>query len=264
MRLSIWLRCFLLCGVFFPGDGAFASDMRDEVVSISVIADSDLALPMTNIIRAYTNDKHRAVSVSYQPIAQQEVEVMEGATYDVLVTARMRLVDNLKLKGLVDIYSEATVARNRLVLIADKNNSFQASLASGFPLAEFIRVFNWQPGLVIGNPETQPSGSVAREALRSYGVLEDMEQYTLYEKEWRQIIRMVQDESKLALVFQSDVHAADNLRIVDYVADKYYAPVVYVAVVLAGDKMDEARQFVDYLKQVQAQQSFEAYGFMKP
>jgi molybdate transport system substrate-binding protein len=263
MRL-VWraLSLALVC-LSAASSGVKAAEMVDEISSISIIADADLALPMTDIVLAYTKEKHQAVSAAYPSAIQQETEVSEGASYDVLITARPRLIDSLKLKGLVDIYSEATIARNQLVLIAAQTNPFNASLQGEFPLAEMINYFNGQSGLLLGNPETLPSGSVAREALRNYSALEYLEQYTLFEKDVSEIMRMVREEGKLALVYQSDAQATD-IRMVDRVSPDTYSPIVYVAVVLAGDKMDEARQFVDYLKQVQTQRVFERYGFVEP
>lgn len=263
MRLRNTRLCYILMALTFAPN-AMASDMVDEVSSISIIADSSLALPMTDIILQYTKEKHKAVSASFQPPSEQEVEVSEGASYDVLITARTRLIDDLKLSGLVDIYSEATIAKNHLVLVASSNNDFQTSLADSFPVAEIIRRYSWRLGLVLGNPETLQQGSVARDALRHYGALEDLESYTLYMKDMSEILDMVRDDGVLALVYESDMMGQPELRIVDSVPEKTHQPVVYMAVVLAGDKMDDARQFVDYLKQSQSQKLIEKYGFSKP
>lgn len=258
----LWGGIFFL--VFPLVHQASASDMVDEIGSISIITDPSLAMPVTRIIENYTREKHKAVSASFQSAAQQEAEVSEGASYDVLVTARLRLIEALKLKGLVDIYSEAMIAKNGLVLVASQDNTIQLSITQDFPLAEMINSFHWQPRLVLGNPETLLMGSVARESLRYYGVLEDLEPYIIYEKELPEIVRMVKEQGHLAMVYESDAKEYPELRMVDYIPEDSHQPVVYTAVVLAGDRMDEARQFVDYLKQSQSQQVLESFGFSKP
>ena len=153
-RLSLHPKCLLsllLSSVIAP---AHAAPMADAIKTISIIADSSLSLPVTKIIQQYSTDKHQAVVASYVPVNQQEEAVMEGVGYDVLITARPKLLEQLKQQGLVDIYTESEVAKNRLVLAASDKSDFQASLEKQFPLADIITSYGWQPGLVVGNPET--------------------------------------------------------------------------------------------------------------
>ena len=235
--------------------------MADEIRTISVIADSSLALPVTKIIQQYSTDKHQAVVASYVPVNQQEEAVFEGVGYDVLITARPKLLEELKQQGLVDIYTEAEVAKNRLVLAASDTNNFQASLAEQFSLADIITGFGWQPGLVVGNPETLLEGSIAREVLRNYGVIADLEEYTMYEKDLSEIVNMIREEGTLGLLYQSDAKAHKGLRVVDTVPEHTHKPITYVAVVLAGDRMDQSREFVDYLTKRRSKNIFQKHDF---
>ena len=243
---------------------AYAAPMADEIRTISVIADSSLALPVTKIIQQYSTDKHQAVVASYVPVNQQEEAVLEGVGYDVLITARPKILEELKQQGLVDIYTESEVAKNRLVLAASDKSDFQASLAKRFPLADIITKFNWQPGLVVGNPETLLEGSIAREALRNYGVIADLEPYTMYEKDLPEIISMIREEGSLGLVYQSDAKNYQGLRVVDIVPEHTHRPITYIAVVLAGNRMEQSREFVDYLTQRRSKNIFQKHDFSLP
>lgn len=238
--------------------------MVDEITTISVIADSSLALPMTQIIKDYSTQKKQAVVASYVAVNQQEQAVADGVGYDVLITARPKLLTILKQQGLVDIYTEATIAKNRLAMVAAKDSDFDASLATGFPLADIILRFAWLPGLVVGNPETLREGTIAREALRYYGVLEDLEAYTLYEKDLSEIINMVANQGRIALIYHSDAKRYESLKVVDIVPEAAHHPVAYVAVVLAGNRMEPAREFVEFLQQPQAKKTLTAHGFDLP
>lgn len=240
------------------------STMVDEIKTVSVIADSSLALPLTEVIQEYTTDKHQAVAASFVFVYRQEKAVAEGIEYDVLITARTSLLDTLKQQGLVDIYTESPIAKNYMALVASKKSGFEASLDNGFPLAEIITSFRWQPGLIVGNPETLWQGSLAREILRYYGVIGDLEPYTVYEKDLSDIIAAIKKESLIGLVYQSDINQYPELRIVDMVPEEAHRPIIYVAVVLAGDRMEASRELVEYLKQGKAREIFRKYGMEKP
>ena len=242
----------------------YAAPMADEIKTISVIADSSLALPMTNIIHEYSSDKYQAVVASYVPVNQQEATVAEGVGYDVLITARPKLLEILKQQGLVDIYTESKVAKNRLALVASTQSDFKLSLSQAFPLAQMITRFSWQPGLIVGNPETLLQGTTAREALRHYEVLSDLEPYTIYEKDLPEMIEMIQTQGTLGLLYESDAKHHPDLKVVDLVPENAHQPIVYIAVVLAGDRMEPAREFVEYLTQSQAKSVLEKHGFGKP
>lgn len=259
MRKIVWLWMLML--VASP---AAAAPMADEITTISVIADSSLALPITRIIHDYSSDKRQAVVASYVPVNQQEEAVTEGVGYDVLITARPKLLELLKQQGVVDIYTESMVAKNRLVLVASKTSDFQASLSQVFPLAQMITRFSWQPGLIVGSPETLLQGSSARQALRYFGVIEDLEPYTIYEKDLSEMVKMIQTQGTLGLLYESDTKNYQEIKIIDRVPENAHDPIVYVAVVLAGDRMEPAREFVEYLGRGRVQQTFEQYGFRRP
>lgn len=237
--------------------------MPDDMNSITVVADPSLSLPLTKIARKYSKEKQISVAIAFFPAARQESEFAanEGAAYDVLITPRVKLLESLKQQGMVDIYSEVVVARNRLVLTAAVKNDFHASLANAFPLNDFLTYFQGQPKLLVGNPEAMIEGSIAREALRKQGVLEDLEPYTLYISSLPEMMTMVQDEGKLAFMFESDARQHEGLKIVDHMALGSYEPVSYIGVVLAGDKMEDARAFLDYIRQSAQQDILQSYYF---
>lgn len=237
---------------------------QDDISTIALIADSSLAAPLADIVRDYTRSAQVAISASFETVQTQEKEVAEGAAYDILITARPKLIESLKQLGLVDIYSEAAIARNALVLVSSDRSTFSVSLADHFPLVPIINTLGLRPGFVLGNPETLYEGSMARDALRRYDVLEDMEAYTLYEKELPEIVSLVKDQNSFAMMYASDAQQVAGLRIIDTVPQDMHPPIIYYAVVLAGDQMEGGRAFVEYLKQASAQKTFTRYGFLKP
>ena len=92
-------------------------------------------------------------------------------------------------------------------------------------------------------------------------MLADLEPYTMYEKDLPEIISMIRDEGTLGLLYQSDAKNYKGLRVVDTVPEHAHKPITYVAVVLAGDRMEQSREFVDYLTQRRSKNIFQKHDF---
>ncbi len=236
------------------------SAQAQEIGTLSVMVDQKLALPMAEIARAYGRQAHLAVGLSFISV-QDDIGVMtEGAAADVLVTAHAGNIETLAQQGLVDVKSRKAVARNQLVLAGPDGSGLKVSLAQGFPVAPLINAMQGQSLLVIGNPETLEEGAPAREALRRMEVDADMEPYVIYLKQFPQIIRLMTLQNAYAILYISDATRYRDIKIIDRFPAQTYHPVTYEAAALAGTRMEQARQFIRYLGDAQAQSVFGKYG----
>jgi molybdate transport system substrate-binding protein len=63
------------------------------------------------------------------------------------------------------------------------------------------------------------------------------------------------------VVFASDAHGRDDVRVA-YVVPSDDAPeIVYPAAAIVGGRVPQARQFIDFLRSAPAQRIFESAGF---
>src|SRR5205814_1802740 len=90
----------------------------------------------------------------------------------------------------------------------------------------------------------------------------DLEEYTLYLTQRRQIYRMIRGGA-YGILLASDAHAHE-LNVLDLLPADAHAPILYQAVVLAGENMDQARRFLEYLKSREAAIIFANYGLTAP
>ncbi len=250
-RVCGWLLCLVLA---VPGQV-----MAQEVPSLSVLADSSVAVPLSRAVRAYAAQQQVAVSLAFADLVDLEHQAVEGAVYDVLVTASPSLLASLKQRGLVDLHSEAPVATGRLVLVTGVQNATPMSLGARFPSSAMIAALTWEPGLLLGNPETLTQGTFAREALKSYGVMDDMEPYIVYEKSLTDLLDTVAAQGSYGIVYAADAVFDRRLRTIGDIPASHHRPIEYKAVALAGEKMTIARQFIGYLRQADARATLQGF-----
>ncbi|MFO0389212.1 MAG: molybdate ABC transporter substrate-binding protein [Alphaproteobacteria bacterium] len=216
--------------------------------SVTVLGDKSMNMAIVKIAREYSASKNVVVNTSFVSPEQQEAQILEGGAADILITPRVEWIEELKLQGLLDIYSQMELAKNRLVFIGPMDSAIAPNLTIGFPTASIIRAIGWEQGFMVGNPQYMADGAYAKDALRNMNASEDLEQYTLYIKRPDQIAGMVRGRGAYGVFFQSTVRDMEGVKVLDVLPEELHQPMQYYAVVIAGNNMDEARKFMDYLR----------------
>ncbi len=236
--------------------------VTSSLPTITVMADNSLSLVVTEIARNYSQTRQEAVNISFLPQQIQQEQISDGAAADVLITSKAAWIDELKMQGLVDIYSQTKLAGDRLVLIGPLDSEVVSQGAGRFPFVDIIKAGGGEPNFLIGNPETLMEGYYSREAMRNLGVADDLEEYTLYLKRLDQMLDMVVSNKAFAVCFYSSVSERKDMKVIDTIPEAAHKPIVYYAVVIAGDNMNQARNFLDYLKSSEVNKLFRQYGFV--
>lgn len=254
------LRASLTAVIF-----AFAACLSAPVAalpSVTVLADSSMGATIAEIARTYSREQGVVTNTAFTSPAAQEREINEGGSADVLITPRLSWIEQMKTQGLVDVNSQLTVARNRMALAGPVNSPLKVDMEKGFPTLALMREMAGEPGFVVGNPETLLEGVYGREALRSLGVNEDLEEYTLYVKHLDQMFDMVRNGNAYGIFFYSSTIRRDGVRVLDLLPETSHRPIVYDAVAIAGENMAEARKFIEYLKSATARKILRENGFL--
>mgnify|MGYP001317805100 CR=1 FL=1 len=230
--------------------------------TVTVMADHSLSMAVSEIARNYSRDKKTIVNTSFVPQKIQQEQINEGAAADILITSKDEWIDELKLQGLIDIHSQTKFAKDRLVLIASVESNIVSQGAGRFPTVEIIKSASGTPIFMLGNPESLMEGVYAKEAMRSLGASDDLEPYTLYVKRLDEMLDMVVKQQAFGVCFYSSVFNRSDLKIIDMIPESAHKPIVYYAAVVASDNMDEARNFLAYLKSTEVRKLLSKYGFV--
>lgn len=239
-----------------------ASAPAHAIESVNIMADSHLSAVMSHIARYYSRSTGNVANLSFLPASTQDAQIAEGGAADVLVTSQTARIEQLKTQGLIDFYSQTPIARDRLALVGPLESPIQARLAQAFPTAQIILQLGFEPGFVVGHPETLQEGIYGKEAMRNLGAAADLEPYTLYIKDLRQMLDMVARQNAYGVFFYSSVLAVPGLRVIDLFPESSHTPIQYYAVVIASDNMNQARNFMAYLKTPAVRSIFRDNGFI--
>ena len=227
--------------------------------TVTIMADHNLSLAVTEIARDYSRNNQVVVNTSFTSQEAQQKQISEGSSADILITTKEAWINDLKLQGLVDIYSQFKLASDRLVLIGSSQSSVASQGAGHFPTVDIIKAMNGEPMFLLESPET-PEGAYAKEALRNLGVASDLEPYTLYVKKTEDIFSAVVEKQAFAICFNSSIHERSDTKTIYVIPESAHKPIAYNAVVIAGDNMDEARKFLDYLKSKEVKTIIKNHG----
>lgn len=87
-----------------PVSSSAAPESR-EIESITVLAESGLSIPMSQISSLFSQNHPISVSSNFGDTQLQKKKIEDGESSDVFITSQPDLIDQLKTKGLVDVYS---------------------------------------------------------------------------------------------------------------------------------------------------------------
>lgn len=257
-KISCWLlvvSCWFVCALPANADAL-------KLPTVTVMADHPLSIAVSEIARNYSRENQVVVNSSFLPQKIQQEQISGGAAADILITSKAEWIDQLKLQGLIDIHSQTKFARDRLVLIGAKQTEVVSTGAGRFPAFEIIKAGNGEPVFVLGNPEFLMEGIYSKEAMRSFGANDDLEPYTLYVKRLDEMFDMVANQNAFALCFYSSIANRNDIKIIDTLPESSHKPIIYNAVVIASDNMNEARKFLAYLKSAEVRKLLVDDGFV--
>jgi ABC-type molybdate transport system substrate-binding protein len=113
---------------------AYAADSQ-EIASITVLADPTLSLPLAELASTFSHHTLISVAVVFGDSVAQKKKIEDGDTGDVFITANAEQIQQLKVRGMVDI--------NTIGPVADaKDEHFIAAVIASenmTPAREFLR-----------------------------------------------------------------------------------------------------------------------------
>lgn len=186
-------------------------------------------------------------------VLQKQIE--GGAAAEVFVSASPAQVDTLTAGGFVSAEDTSTFISNRLVIAVPRGNP--AAIAGPDDLTKADRV-------AIGNPETAPAGTKAKEWMTSRGVWAGIEPKCVFGENAAQVTDYVaRGEVDAAVMFASEATGREDVEVVYAVPASETTPIKYVAAPLRDSAhFDAAVAFVEFLTTPEAQKVLIANGFV--
>ncbi len=117
-------RIFAFFAVISAGCMPVFADDAKEIDSVTVLADARLAVPLSELASRFAQQSMISVAGSFGVSADQKKKIEDGESADLFITSDPALIEQLKIKGLVDVYSIQEIARS-------KTAHFTAAIVAG-------------------------------------------------------------------------------------------------------------------------------------
>lgn len=251
---KIFLGFFVFCCL---ATNSYASPSR----SLTIFAEQNMVASLVKISRLYSQKNHVIVSVNFNSSAELMNEVDSGEPADIFISAHTGWIESLRQKGLTDVYNSGHIARDKLVIVASRNNlNIPAILCDKkISVEEVLKILNQQKAVLLTDPEGSSSGKFSTELLKSMD-LSDVKIFTKLSEDKSTALDLTGDNlESYAILLASQIKNKPNLKVL---ASQKEANILYQALVIAGDNMDTAREFLKFLKSEPAKNIFRENGFV--
>lgn len=231
--------------------------------TLSVLVDSSLSLPVVAIGRNYAREKGVAVNITSDDSSELVERISEGTEADVFISANPRWIEDLKLQGLIDVYSSVRLASNQLSLIAPGDEAAPIPDAPG-ELKRYLMQAAREGKLMISNPDTREDGNYVRILLERLGIWEEISPYLMYTENPFEIPAAVTSQQIHAMTYRTAALSSDDVRVLYDFPPEIAPEIMYQAVVVAGERMEAAREFLFYLENTANRNLLGSFGYAQP
>ena len=232
-----------------PGSSSTAT------VVVSVAASlSDAVGDVANVFEKQTGIQVLVNAAGSQILATQ---IIEEIPVDVFVSADERQMTRTIARGKMDQGSYLQLLSNQLVVVVPSDRLMGISRPDDL-IAQSVR------RIALGDPEAVPGGVYAREYLDKEGVWDALKSKVVPTRNVRAALRAVEAGTVDAgVVYRTDARQSVDAVIAFDVPVGLGPRIIYPAAVSTEPPNPEsAVQFFSFLQTAQAQQIFEAYGFI--
>lgn len=253
------ILCFTLVSLSFVS--FFASHCVAATRTLTLFAEPNLAPALTEISRLYSTATSSTISVEYGNSEDMVRRIEDGESSDIFISSHKNWQDELKLKGLIDIYNINHFADDNLVIATSAKNS---KLPKEFAQSKtsFIQALTTldknRLNLVVDN-NTTSLGLHSNNAIDS----KKFHKMKIFKKLPEDVSTaediITKNPNTYSLMLSSEVYDNDSFLII---AKDQRIAVFYQALVIAGENMENARQFSNFLKSKKSQKILQKYGFV--
>jgi len=239
---------------------AAASQTPAQQVELTISAAASLTDALKEIQTAY-QDQHKNIKLNFNFGAsgalQQQIE--QGAPSDLFLSAATKNMKALVDQKLIDASQQANLLVNELVVVVPADGK-----------AAYTKIEDLASGdvkhLAIGEPQTVPAGSYAKDALTYTKQWDAFQPKLVQGKDVRQVLTYVETgNAEAGFVYKTDALTSKKVKVAFAVDPKSYTPIAYPAgIVKATKHSQEAGDFYAYLQTKEAQDVFVKYGFTIP
>jgi molybdate transport system substrate-binding protein len=247
MALAVLAACALL---------PVAAGRGEEVM---VFAAASLSDALREIGGRYERQSADRILYNFDSSGTLARQIAEGAPADLFLCADQARMDALAKQGAVRADTRRPLLGNTLVIVAAADSSLALADARGLLSRAVARI-------VLGDPQTVPAGTYAREFLERQGLWARVADRVVPTATVRAALAAVEaGNADVGFVFRTDAGVSQKVKILLEVPAADTSPIVYpAAVTREAPHAAAAQRFLDYLSAAAAREVFTRFGFSAP
>lgn len=231
--------------------------LGDEV---SVFAAASMKTALEAVGGMFEEATGHSVTLSLAGSSALARQIQHGAPADVFVSANRSWMDHLETIGRIDPSTRIEVAGNRLALVAPIGAD-----VDGAAIGQALAGLESGDRVALALVAAVPAGVYARASLESLGLWRSVRPHVVQADNVRAALKLVaMGEADFGMVYATDAHAEDAVRVVALAPRDSHPEIVYPAAAVAGRGGAAARDFLDFLRSGAASRIFAAQGFSPP
>ena len=243
------------------------AELRD-LPHVTVLADSSLTNPITELIRLYSQENMITVTASYDESFDQARKIKEGESADIFISSHPVWMSEIKQMGLIDVYSLSNLVQNKLTLAISKKSRLNNYPIPKEGLEKKIKYLSDRSIMVFGEPESTSLGIYSKGLMSNLdknpngNLWDELKGKMLHSLSAKNNLYLISQGETSGITYYSDVHKNDEVSVLEVIDEDLYDPILYQAAVVAGENMAAARGFLKFLQSKEAKKIFHEYGFV--
>lgn len=250
-----------------------ARAMDEARLELSVLADKNLLIPLTQIARDYNRAHHINISIIARTGADTTSRIRDGLLVDVVISGDLKVQESLQQSGLIDLQSGVDILNDKAVFTQLKHNVKRRITpaarqeGTGF-IPAFDAKFIADYQLLLVNAGENVGFALAEDAARLAALPEKVD--SVFVEDFQTLLKRLHENTRaVAVLPRHVVQQHPELKLLAAVQQEDGADLdstrlngaTYRAEVIASEHMRDARAFLQYLASKEAQYLFAKYGF---
>ncbi len=253
IRKILFLFCLFL--ITF-NESSFAIASRN----LTIFTEPNMSVALTELARVYSQKNNVIVAVNFNATSDLISDIDAGEPADIFISAHSGLIESLRQKGLIDVYNIGYIAQDEIVLTAPSSATiFKELLDDNLSFEKKLSFLNQSKATIICDNKNSSSGKVVSDLLSDYN-FSDLKLFYKLNEDRTPILSLIKSEkNQYGLLLASQVNNDKDFLIIARNKDRN---IFYQALVIAGDNMEAAREFMRFLKSGTAKKIFKINGFI--
>lgn len=225
--------------------------------NLTIFAEPNLMLAMTQLARIYSRQSNVVVSVNFNSSEELLHQIDQGEPADLFISSHKKSIYELKQKGLADYYNIGFFAKDDLVLVGSKSRNTVFAGSENLDINSYLKKLDSSASTIITDHKGSSSGSYAIEYLDQLG-FKNLKVFNKVAEDESSILKLIKDnKDQYGLLFASQVYKDEDLVIL---AKANKNDIFYQALVVLGYNMENAREFLRFLQSDSAREVLKKSG----